>query len=216
MAMSDKSLQQDVVDELEWEPSVNAAHLGVTAKDGVVTLSGDVSSYAEKLAAEQAVRRVYGVKAVAQEIKVRYPFDKVDDADIAQKALQVLSWDVEVPANKVTVKVEDGWVYLSGTVEWYFQSSAAEDDVRAIKGVIGVVNNIVIKPSVQASDARAKLKAAFERNAEIEDENIIVTVDGGKVTLRGHVDTWGEDSLAVDTAWSAPGVTDVENRLTVG
>jgi osmotically-inducible protein OsmY len=216
MTMSDKSLQQDVTDELEWEPSVNAAHIGVTAKDGVVTLSGDVSSYAEKWAAERAARRVYGVKAVAQEIQVRYPFDKVDDTDIAQKALQALSWDVEVPANKVTVKVEDGWVYLSGTVDWHFQSSAAEADVRKLKGVIGVINNIVIKPSVQASDVRAKLKTAFERNAEIDEENITVTVDGGKVTLSGHVDTWGEDSLAVDTAWSAPGVTQVEDRLNVG
>ena len=214
--MSDKSLQQAVIDELEWEPSVNAAHIGVVAKDGVVTLSGDVSSYLEKSAAERAARRVYGVKAVAQEIKVRYPFDKVDDTDIAQKALQALSWDIEVPANKVTVKVEDGWVYLSGTVDWHFQSSAAEADVRKLKGVIGVLNNIVIKPNVQASDIRAKLKEAFERNAEIDEENIIVTVDGGKVTLSGHVNTWGEDSLAVETAWSAPGVTQVEDRMTVG
>src|SRR6267142_4923684 len=189
MSMSDKGLQQDVVDELEWEPSVNAAHIGVTAKDGVVTLSGDVSSYAEKWAAERAARRVYGVKAVAQEIKVHYPFDKMDDTDIAQKALQVLSWDIEVPANKVTVQVEDGWVTLSGTVDWHFQRSAAEADVRKLKGVTGVINNIVIKPSVRASDVRAKLKAAFERNAEIEEENITATVDGGKVTLSGHVDT---------------------------
>jgi osmotically-inducible protein OsmY len=216
MSMSDKGLQQDVVDELEWEPSVNAAHIGVTAKDGVVTLSGDVSSYAEKWAAERAARRVYGVKAVAQEIKVHYPFDKMDDTDIAQKALQVLSWDIEVPANKVTVQVEDGWVTLSGTVDWHFQRSAAEADVRKLKGVTGVINNIVIKPSVRASDVRAKLKAAFERNAEIEEENITATVDGGKVTLSGHVDTWDQDRLAVDTAWSAPGVTQVEDRLTVG
>lgn len=214
--MSDRSLQQDVIDELEWEPSVNAAHIGVAVKDGVVALSGDVSSYAEKWAAERAVRRVYGVKAVAQELKVRYPFEKVDDADIAQKALQALSWDIEVPPNKVTVKVEDGWVYLLGTVDWHFQSSAAEADVRKLKGVIGVINNIVIKPSVQVSDVRKKLKEAFERNAEIDEENIIVTIDGGKVTLSGHVDTWAQDGLAVDTAWSAPGVTKVEDRLTVG
>lgn len=214
--MSDRSLQQDVIDELEWEPSVNAAHIGVAAKDGVVTLSGDVGSYAEKWAAERAARRVYGVKAVAQELRVRYPFDKVDDMDIAQKALQALSWDIEVPPNKVTVKVEDGWAYLSGTVDWHFQSSAAEADVRKLKGVIGVINNIVIKPSVQASDVRKKLTDAFERNAEIDEEDIIVTVDGGKVTLSGHVDTWAQDSLAVDTAWSAPGVTQVEDRLTVG
>jgi len=214
--MSDSILQQAVIDELAWEPSVNAAHIGVTAKDGIVTLSGDVSSYAEKWAAERAARRVYGVKGVAEEIKVRYSFDKPDDTDIAQKALQVLSWDVEVPADKVTVKVEGGWVYLSGTVDWHFQSSAAEADVRKLNGVIGVINSIEIKPSVQASDVRAKLKAAFARNAEIEEKNITVKVDGGKVTLSGRVDTWGQDTLAVDTAWSAPGVTQVEDRLTVG
>jgi len=214
--MSDKSLQQAVLDELEWEPSVNAAHIGVAAKDGVVTLSGDVNSYAEKWAAERAARRVYGVKAVAEELQVRYAFDKPDDMEIAQKALQVLSWDIEVPADKVTVKVEDGWVYLSGTLDWHFQSVAAEADVRKLRGVTGVINNIVIKPRVQASDVRAKLKAAFERNADIEEENITVSVDGGKVTLNGHVDTWGQDLLAVDTAWAAPGVTQVEDRLTVG
>ncbi len=178
-----------------------------------MTLSGDVKSYAEKWAAERATRRVYGVKGVAEEINVRYPFDKVDDTDIAQNAVQALSLDVEVPTNKVTVKVEGGWVYLSDTVDWHFQSSAAEADVRKLKGVIGVINNIVIKPNVEASDVRAKLKAAFARNAEIEEDNVTVTVDGGKVTLSGHVDTWGQDSLAVDTAWSAPGVTQVEDRL---
>lgn len=214
--MSDSSLQQAVLDELQWEPSVNAAHIGVTAKDGVVTLSGDISSYAEKWAAERAARRVYGVKAVAEEIKVRYPFDMVDDTDIAQKALQVLSWDIEVPPNKVTVKVENGWVTLTGTVDWNFQRSAAEADVRKLKGVTGVSDNIMIKPSVQASDVRAKLKAAFARSAEIEEDNIAVTVDGARVTLTGHVDAWSKDNLAVDTAWSAPGVTEVVDRLTVG
>jgi osmotically-inducible protein OsmY len=215
MTMSDSSLQQAVADELQWEPSVNAAHIGVTAKNGVVTLTGDVSSYAEKWAAERAAGRVIGVKGVAEEIKVRYPFDKVDDTDIAQKALQVLSWDIEVPASKVMVKVENGWVTLTGTVDWHFQRSAAEADVRKLKGVIGVANDIVIKPSVQASDVRAKIQAAFERNADIEDDDITVTVDGGKVTLSGHVDTWSQDSLAVDTAWAAPGVTNVDDRLTV-
>jgi osmotically-inducible protein OsmY len=214
--MSDSSLQQAVFDELQWDPSVNAAHIGVTAKDGVVTLSGDVSSYMEKWAAERAAGRVYGVKAVAEEIRVKYPFDKLDDTDIAQKALQVLSWDMEVPANKVTVKVEAGWVTLTGALDWYFQRNAAEADVRKLNGVMGVINNIVIKPSVQASDVRAKLEAAFARNAEIEEDDINVTVDGAKVTLTGHVDTWGQDSLAVDTAWSAPGVTEVVDRLTVG
>jgi osmotically-inducible protein OsmY len=151
--MTDSSLKQAVLDELEWEPSVNAAHIGVTAKGGVVTLTGNVGSYAEKRAAERATGRVYGVKGIAEELIVRYPLDnKVDDADIAQKALQVLSWDIEVPNDKVKVKVEKGWVTLSGNLDWYFQRTAAEADVRKLQGVIGVINDIVIKPPVQASD----------------------------------------------------------------
>jgi osmotically-inducible protein OsmY len=214
--MTDNGLQKAVLDELQWQPSINAAHIGVTAKDGVVTLSGDVSSYVEKWTAEQAARRVYGVKGLADEIKVRSPFE-VDDTDVAQNALQALSSDIEVPANKVMVKVEGGWVTLNGSVDWYFQRNAAEADVRKLKGVLGVTNNIVIKqPSVQATDVRAKLKAAFERQADIDESNITVAVDGGKVTLSGRVDTWGQDSLAVDTAWSAPGVTQVDDQLSVG
>ena len=211
-----KACNKQDLDELEWEPSVNAAHIGVAAKNGTVTLSGDVTSYAEKLAAERAARRVFGVKGVAEEIKVRYPLDKPDDTEIAQKALQVLSWDVEVPENKVTVKVEEGWVTLMGTLDWHYQRRAAEGDVRKLNGVVGVINNIMIKPSVEAADVRAKLKSAFTRNAEIEEEKISVTVDGGKVTLAGHVDTWADDDLAVNTAWSAPGVTQVDDRLTIG
>ena len=145
--MKDSDLKQAVLDELQWEPSVNAAHIGVTAKDGVVTLTGDVGSYAEKLAAERAAGRVYGVKGVAEEINVRYPSDKLDDTDIAQKALQALSWDVEVPQNKVSVKVEDGWVTLRGTVSWQFESDAAYEDVSNLFGVIGITNAIrVVNP----------------------------------------------------------------------
>jgi len=214
--MNDTSLQNAVIEELQWEPSVNAAHIGVTAKGGIVTLSGDVSSYAEKSAAEEAAGRVYGVKGLANEIKVHYGFE-IDDTDIAQKAVQALALDIEVPANKVMVKVQNGWVTLTGTVDWYFQRNAAESDVRKLKGVLGVINSIALRqPSVQASDVRAKLKAAFERRADIDESNITVAVDGSKVTLSGHVDTWGQDNLAVDTAWSAPGVTQVEDRLTVG
>ena len=215
--MSDSSLRQAVIDELQWEPSVNAAHIGVTARDGVVTLTGDVGSYAEKLAAERAAGRVFGVKAVAEELQVRFPLDqKMNDTDIAQKALNVLAWDIEVPKNKVRVKVEKGWVTLEGTVDWYYQRGAAETDVRKLQGVIGVVNNIAIKPSVQASDVRDKIKAALKRNAQIEADNITVTTDGGKVTLTGTVNTWGEDNIVVDTAWSAPGVTEVVDKLAIG
>src|SRR5208337_2544544 len=150
--MSDSSLKQAVLDELEWDPSVNAAHIGVTANNGVVTLTGDVGSYTEKLAADSAAWRVFGVKAVADELVVRYPSGKkIEDADIAQKALQVLSWDSEVPLNKVKVEVEKGWVTLSGEVDRFYQRNAAEEDVQMLQGVAGVTNNINIKPRVQPS-----------------------------------------------------------------
>ncbi len=211
-----KSLQQAVIDELDWEPSVNSADIGVTANDGVVTLTGHVGSYNEKWAAERAADRVYGVKAVAEELEVRYPLsNKQGDDDIAKRALQVLSWDIDVPKDRVKIKVEKGWVTLSGDVDWYYQRSAAEADVRKLHGVIGVSDNIEIKPSVQASDVRAKIEAAFARNALIDEDNITVTADGGKVTLSGNVETWNERDLAEDTAWSAPGVTQVDDRLTV-
>jgi len=217
MTMTDSSLQQAVLDELSWQPSVEAANIGVTAKDGVVTLTGHVGSYAEKWAAERAAGSVFGVKAVAEELEVRYPFErKEDDADIAQRALQVLSWDTEVPKDKVKVKVEKGLVTLSGNLDWHYQRSAAESDVRKLHGVIGLNNQIVIKPRVQASNVRDKIKAALKRKAQIEADHITVTTDGSKVTLGGNVDTWYERSLAERTAWSAPGVTQVENRLTVG
>lgn len=215
--MTDSSLQQAVLDELNWQPSVNAANIGVAAKDGVVTLTGHVGSYAEKWTAERAAGRVFGVKAVAEELEVRYPFEKKeDDADIAQRALQVLSWDTEVPKDKVKVKVEKGVVTLSGDLDWHYQRSAAETDVRKLHGVTGLTNDIVIKPRVQASNVRDKIMAALKRRAQIEADNITVTTDGSKVTLSGKVDTWNERRLAETTAWSAPGVTRVENRLTVG
>ncbi len=213
--MSDQSLQQSVIDELEWEPSLNAAHIGVTANSGVVTLAGHVGTYAEKLAAEKAAGRVTGVKAVAEELEVRYAFDKPNDEDIAKSALSALRWDIEVPNDSVTVKVEKGWVTLSGIVDWHFQRSAAAADIRKLRGVLGVINEIKIKPQVQVSDVRSKIKAAFERNAQIDAGAVNIAADGGKVTLSGSVDSWYERGLAEDMAWSAPGVTHVDDRLTV-
>ncbi len=214
--MTDQSLKQSVLDELNWEPSVKAAHIGVTARNGVVTLTGHVESYAEQWAAERGAERVTGVKAVAEKLEVRYPLTHVqDDEQIAKRAIQVLSWDVFVPKDQVKVKIENGWVTLTGAVDYYFHKHNAEADVRKLHGVVGVSNEITIKPSVAASDVRGNIKSALSRYAQLEAERISVAADGGHVTLSGHVDSLHERNLAATTAWSAPGVTYVENLLTV-
>ncbi len=214
--MTDLSLKQNVLDELAWEPSVSEAHIGVTARGGVVTLTGHVGSYAEKCAAEHAAGRVSGVKAIAQELEIRYLYGVGHgDEDIAKQVLNVLDWDLSVPKDKVKIKVDKGWVTLTGDVNWYYQKHAAETDVRKLLGVMGVVNQISIKPSVEASDVQKKIKAAFGRNAEFEAENIVVSTDGGKVTLSGKVDSYYERTLAATTAWSAPGVTHVSDQITI-
>jgi len=214
--MTDQSLKQSVLDELAWDPSVTEAHIGVTARCGVVTLTGHVASYAEKCAAEHAVGRVAGVKAIAEEIEIRYLYGVGhSDDDIANQALNVLSWDLSVPKEKVKIKVDKGWITLSGDVNWYYQKHAAEMDVRKLLGVMGVSNQITIKPSAQASDIRREIKAAFERNAEFEAKNIAVSIDGGEVTLSGNVDSYYERTLAAKTAWSARGVTQVNDLVTI-
>ena len=214
--MTDQSLKQIVVDELVWDPSVNEAHIGVTARSGVVTLTGHVGSYAEKHAAEQAAGRVSGVQAIADELEIRYLYAVGHgDEDIAKQALNVLSWDLAIPKDKVKIKIEKGWVTLSGDVDWYYQKNAAESDVRKLLGVMGVSNQIVIKPSVQASDVQKKIKAAFERNADVEAAKIVVATDGSKVTLSGQVNSYYQRTLAENTAWSAPGVTHVHDHITV-
>jgi osmotically-inducible protein OsmY len=214
--MTDQSLKQSVLDELAWDPSVSEAHVGVTARGGVVTLTGHVASYAEKCAVEHAVGRVAGVKAIAEELEIRYLYGAGHgDEAIANQALNVLSWDLSVPKEKVKVKVDKGWITLSGDVNWYYQKHAAEMDVRKLLGVMGVSNQITIKPSARASDVRKEIKAAFERNAEFEAENIVVSIDGGEVTLSGHVDSYYERTLAANTAWSAPGVTQVKDLITI-
>ena len=214
--MTDQSLKQTVVDELVWDPSVNEAHIGVTARSGVVTLTGHVGSYAEKHAAEQAAGRVSGVQAIADELEIRYLYAVGHgDEDIAKQALNVLSWNIAVPKDKVKIKIDKGWVTLSGDVDWYYQKNAAESDVRKLLGVMGVSNQIVIKPSVQASDVQRKIRAAFERNADVEAAKIVVATDGSKVTLSGQVDSYYQRTLAENTAWSAPGVTHVRDHITV-
>lgn len=210
----DLLLQQRVIDELEFEPRVDAAHVGVSVRSGVVTLSGHVDSFAEKFAAERTARRVKGVKAVAQEIEVRLPSDrKTADEEIAARAVKIMSWDTVIPRDRIQVKVEHGIVTLTGEVEWDFQRAEAERDMHKLGGVRAVINEIAVKPRVRAEDVRGKIHAALERNAEIDADRITVTVLGSKVTLAGKVAAWTEREAAERAAWSAPGVTDVEDRI---
>jgi osmotically-inducible protein OsmY len=210
----DLQLQQRVIDALEFEPRVDAAHIGVSARGGVVTLSGHVSSYAEKFAAERTVREVRGVKAVAEEIEVRLPSDKkVADDEIAARALRILHWDVAVPGDRIAVKVEHGIVTLSGTLDWDFQRVEAEYDVRKLSGVRSVINDISVRPKPRASDVHDKIRAAMARHAVLDADKITVSVSGGRVTLGGKVSAWVEREAAERAAWSAPGVTEVEDEI---
>lgn len=214
--MNDLTLREHVLSELEFEPSVNAAHIGVAVEKDVVTLSGHVGSYAEKLAAERVVQQVKGVRAIAQEIEVRLPSDKkTNDDEIAQRALSVINWDTTIPDDKLKIKVQDGWITLSGEVEWYFQRQAAESAVRKLSGVAGVINLILVKPRVEARDVKHRIEDALRRNAELEAQQIRVDVSGGRVKLQGKIKAWHERSVAERAAWAAPGVTSVEDHLVI-
>lgn len=215
--MTDLTLRTDVMDELEFEPSVDAANIGVAANQGVVTLTGHVSSYFEKQAAVDAARCVTGVKAIADEIQVRYPSNKkTADDEIAKRAVDILGWDMLVPSGSIQVVVRDGWVTLSGKVNWYYQKKNAEDDVRKLSGVMGVINNIEIKPLVQPTNVKQKIEDALKRRAEVEANAIKVTVkSGNKVVLEGKVDNWDELQAVQTAAWSAPGVASVEDHLKI-
>ncbi len=213
----DLDLQQRVIDELELDPSVNAAHIGVSANGGVVTLTGHVESFAEKCAAEQIVRRVRGVKALAQELEVRLPpHKKTADDEIAARAVKILGWDISLSQTTMpSVKVEHGVITLSGEVEYEYQRAAAENDVRRLGGVKAVINNIQIRPRVTVTDVRAKIRAAFERAADLEAGGVVIDVTDGRVTLRGRVHSWPEREAARRAAWSVPGVVAVEDHISV-
>ncbi len=212
--MSDASIRQNVMDELDFEPSVSSEHIGVAVDKGIVTLTGHVGSYIEKLAAERAARRVKGVLAIAEEIKVRFPEDKkTADDEIAQRAVNTLKWSSLVPQGAVHVKVQDGWVGLGGEVVWRYQRTAAENGVRRLSGVAGVVNSITVKSQIQPSEVSKKIEEALRRNAEVEASRIKVSAQGGHVTLEGYVHDWRERRAVEDAAWSVPGVVGVEDRL---
>jgi len=212
---NDKNLKQAVLDELAWEPSVSAAHIGVTAKDGIVTLMGHVTTYAEKSAAERAARRVNDVKAVAEEIEVRLPISvKHGDEEIAAAAIARMKWSTTIPANAVKVKVEKGWVTLTGAVDWRYQQEAALNDVRELWGVRGVSNDMTIKNKPNATDIKDKILLALDRSW-FDPAAIDVAALDGKVTLTGKVHSWSERDEAGSAAWAAPGTTFVENDLLV-
>jgi osmotically-inducible protein OsmY len=212
--MNDKQLQQSVLDELAFEPSVTSAHIGVTAKDGVVTLSGHVPSFWEKRAAETAASRVKGVKAVVEEITIQFFGSNAwADEKIAERALQNIDSNGSVPKDQIKLEVEKGWVTLSGEVDWNYQKSSAEYDVHRMLGVLGVTNNIKIKPRVQAQDVREKIEKALNRTASFEASGISIKMDGSKVTLSGNVRDWRDRDLVETAAWSVPGVTQVQDNI---
>ncbi len=212
----DTHLQLSVLAALEWEPSVKAAHIGVAANAGVVTLTGHVESYAEKHAAETAARQVKGVLAVAEEIRVQVPFErKRSDEQIATTVLDRLAWDVSVPRDAVKVRVEQGWVTLTGEVSWHYQREAAEQDVRRLHGVTGVSNQVTLNSRVNSANISNDISCALNRSYYPDPDAVTVTAVGGKVRLTGDVHSWHARQVAGDTAWGAPGTTDVENLLAV-
>lgn len=217
MMKTDAQIQTDVMQELKWDPSVTHEHIGVAVNDGIVSLSGSVPSYIEKSAAERCAQRVAGVKAVVEKIEVKLPGTyKRDDQEIAKAIVSQLKWSVQVPAEAVKASVENGWVDLTGEVEWEYQRAAAESSIRGLTGVRGVVNNISIKAkSVQPETIRQKIEEALKREAEREARRIAVEVRGSKVTLSGDVRSFAEMQDAKWAAWSSPGVTNVENNLHV-
>lgn len=213
---SDSQLQLDIIEELKWEPGIDHEGIGVAVSDGVVTLSGTVRSYSEKLLAENTVRRVKGVRAIAEELDVRYDWQpKTSDPEIARRVCNVLEWDPLIPKDRIQVTVEDGVVRLKGKVDWHYQKDLAFNDASKISGVVRIDNWIDVTPKASASDVRERIEQAFERQADLDAENILVRADGGKVTLSGNVGSWNRRELAERAAWSAPGVTQIEDNLTV-
>jgi osmotically-inducible protein OsmY len=214
---TDAQLQQDVLDELRWEPRVKEEDIAIAVRDGVVTLSGQVESYAQKVAAERAVSRVAGVRAIANDLQVKLPgTSERTDTEIARAAVAALEWDTEVPHERITVKVDHGYVTLEGAVDWFFQKWAAERAVRNLTGVKGVLNHITLKPTVTEKDIARKIRSALHRSADLEADRITVESDDGRVTLRGTVRSYAERNEIERAAWSAPGVIDVTDLTTIG
>jgi len=213
----DSDLQLAVLAELNWEPSIVAAHIGVTAQDGVVTLSGHVDSFLQRHAAADAARRVKGVHAVAEEITVQLPFDRQrGDDDIATAALDRLAWDVSVPRDAITLVVDNGWVTMTGQVAWNYQREAAEQAIRPLVGVLGIANQVIIAPSVSTSNIGDNIMHALHRSWFFDPHTIKVSAVAGNIRLTGTVSSWHDRRVAAETAWAAPGAMNVQNDIKVG
>ena len=210
----DTGLRDRVECQLDWAPEIPSTEIGVSAENGVVTLTGFVNTYAEKLAAERVTLKTYGVKAVANDIEVK-PLFKKTDADIAEAALNALKERVDVPDEKIQLTVKDGWITLEGKVDWFYQKNAAEFGVKYLSGVKGITNSIQVKPQVSTIDVRDKIEDALKRSAEVDARRIRVQAIDGKVTLTGNVHSWFEKNEAGMAAWSAPGVKNVSNQIAV-
>lgn len=216
MVKTDSQLQRDVIDELRWDPAVGSAEIGVAARNGVITLSGQVANFATKHAAVLAAERVAGVRAIAEELKVVLPLSHVrTDIDLAHSAATTLKWDVQVPDDSVKARVEDGWVWLEGDVDWQYQSGAAERAVRNLTGVRGVTNSLHVKKLPTTTDVKTRIESALRRHAELDAKLIRVEAIDGRVTLSGTVRSRAEREEAEFAAWSAPGVTKVDDQLFV-
>ncbi len=213
---TDADIRRDVESELQWDPSVDDKKIGVIVNNGVLTLTGEVDHFAGKWAAEDIAKRVSGVRAIANELQVRIPLSGMrSDGDIAAAAANAMQWHVSMGGTQIKPVVRDGWVTLSGKVNWGFQRTSAENAVRNLIGVKGVTNDITVASNIKVTDVKQKIQDAFKRHAILDAKDIEVKVDSSTVTLKGHVHTWQEHDDAALAAWAAPGVANVENRLSV-
>lgn len=213
---SNSEIERDIKEELQWNPDLDATNIAVSVKDGIVTLAGFVRSYTEKYEAEQAAKRVLGVRGVANDLEVRMPsVDERPDPDIARDAVAVLQAQLPISSENIQVVVKNGWITLEGSVEWQYQKSTAENAVRRIRGVRGVINNLVVKPHAEPTEIKRKIQEAFKRNAELDANRITVETHGSEVVLKGTVRSWIEREEAERVAWSAPGVTKVVDEIVV-